>query len=245
MPVIPGLTTTVPARVPLFRCTATSYLSADPRACRNVVNGRGGVLSADGARYNHPGVQTVYLAEDVATCLAEQLYYFHRAVLPALDLLHLGGRFPHLQMQFVLWVVALRRPVSDVFQLSLANAPAAGVIPSLMLNPSQDYQHLKARRAHLQAQGYKGLRAPSSRVRGVGHMVVLFDDLSRNVASITPYLLDIRLLTAGAAPTPFTNHATDLLDFEAGEVRLAPTTGGTLPPALAPYAAWTRLEFNH
>jgi RES domain-containing protein len=45
---------------------------------------------------------------------------------------------------------------------------------------------------------------------------------------------------------PFTNHATDLLDFAAGEIRVIP---GPNPPSLNPsldaYRAWTRVEFNH
>ena len=36
----------------------------------------------------------------------------------------------------VLWDVVLRNPVTNVFDLSIANAPAAGVFPCLMLSPA-------------------------------------------------------------------------------------------------------------
>jgi hypothetical protein len=45
---------------------------------------------------------------------------------------------------------------------------------------------------------------------------------------------------------PFTSHVTDLLDYLAGEVRVAaPPAPATLPPALAPFVAWTLVPFNH
>ena len=77
-------------------------------------------------------------------------------------------------------------------------------------------------------------------------MVVLFQDQSQNVQSITPHEVEFRLINAGDPPAPFTNHATDLLDFAAGEIRVIP---GPNPPPLNPsldaYRAWTRVEFNH
>jgi hypothetical protein len=78
-------------------------------------------------------------------------------------------------------------------------------------------------------------------------MVVLFDDQSRNVQAITPYEVEFRLLTPGPPPrVPFASHATDLLDYRAGEVRvLAPPGPASLPPALLPFAAWTLVPFNH
>jgi hypothetical protein len=120
------------------------------------------------------------------------------------------------------------------------------VYPSLMLNPARDYKHLKDRRAVIQSNGYQGLRTPSSRVRGTGQMVVLFQDQSKNLQSITPHAFEFRLITSGDPPAPFTNHATDLLDFTAGEVRLMLSPGSPGPhPALVAYQDWTRIEFNH
>src|SRR5262249_15074101 len=116
----------------------------------------------------------------------------------------------------------------------------------LMLNPSQDYEHLKDRRAIIQSNGYRGLRAPASRVRGPGEMGVLFQDQSPNGQSIILYEGEFRLITPGDPPAPFTNHAADLLDFTAGEVRVRPSPGPQGPhPALAVYQDWTRVEFNH
>jgi hypothetical protein len=119
------------------------------------------------------------------------------------------------------------------------------IYPSLMLNPSQDYNHLKDRRAAIQSSGYRGLRAPSSRVRGSGHMVVLFQDLSKNVRGIIPHEVEFRLIASSQPPAPFTNHATDLLDFTAGEVRVVLNAGaGGSHSALRAYQNWARVEFN-
>jgi hypothetical protein len=74
-------------------------------------------------------------------------------------------------------------------------------------------------------------------------MVVLFDDQSGNAASITPYDAEFRLLTP--AGMPFTSHAADQLDYLKGEVRIVPTGAPLLPPALAAYAAWSPVSFNH
>jgi hypothetical protein len=77
-------------------------------------------------------------------------------------------------------------------------------------------------------------------------MVVLFQDQSKNVQSITPHQVEFRLMTSGDPPAPSTNHATDLLDFAAGEVRVIPGSNPHPPhPSLDAYRDWTRVEFNH
>ena len=77
-------------------------------------------------------------------------------------------------------------------------------------------------------------------------MIVLFQDQSKNIQSITPYEVEFRLMTSADPPTPFTNHAVDLLDFTAGEVRVVLAPGLQGPhPVLAAYSDWTRSEFNH
>jgi hypothetical protein len=232
-----------------YRITSLAFRTASARHHPKVVNGEGALRSRHGARYNYPGVRTVYLAEEVLTCFAEKMFYFHREVLAGLDSLHLAPVpviSPFLQ-RFVLWDVVLRSPVANAFDLSVANAPAASVFPCLLLNPSQDYRHLKDRRAAIQAAGYHGLRAPSTRVAGSGTMVVLFDDQGKNVRAIAPYEVEFRLLTPGPPPTvPFASRATDLLDYLAGEVRvLPPAPPASLPAALAPFSAWTLVRFNH
>jgi hypothetical protein len=45
---------------------------------------------------------------------------------------------------------------------------------------------------------------------------------------------------------PFTSHVADLLDYLAGEVRVAaPPAPAILPLALVPFVAWTLVSFNH
>jgi RES domain len=249
MAVSPGLGITVAAGVSYYRITSLGFRTASSKHHAKVVNGEGAVRSRHGARYNYPGARSVYLTEDPPTCLAEKLFYFQREVLTALDGLHLphSPGIPPFSQKFVLWDVVLRNPVTNVFDLSIANAPAAGVFPCLMLNPSQDYHHLKDRRADMQASGYRGLRAPATRVVGGGNMVVLFDDQSKNLHAITPYEVEFRLITPGAPPrAPFASHVTNLLDYLAGELRVvAPLAPAALPPALLPFAAWTVVPFNH
>jgi hypothetical protein len=177
------------------------------------------------------------------------MFYFHREVLAGLDSLHFSPApvVPPFLQRFVLWEVVLKAPVANVFDLSVANAPAAGVFPCLLLNPSQDYHHLKDRRAAIEHAGYRGLRAPSTRDTGTGSMIVLFDDQSKNLQSITPYEVEFQLIKPGHPPTiRFLSHATDQLDFLVGEIRvIAPPSPSVLPPALAPYSGWTLVRFNH
>ena len=109
MPIVHGLSTTVPAGRPLYRITSLAYRSGSRVQHKHVVNGKGGLYRRRGGRYNHPGVQTVYLAEDPLTCLAERMFYFHREALTTLDLFHLTGDFPAFQETRILWEILFRR----------------------------------------------------------------------------------------------------------------------------------------
>jgi hypothetical protein len=140
----------------------------------------------------------------------------------------------------VLWKIEFDDALADVFDACIPGAPSYfNIFPSLMVNPSQGYKHLKQRRADIESNGYKGLRTPSCRVRRDGNLIILFDDPSSHVHSIIPSEVEFRLLTVHGAP--FINHVQDLLDFTAGEVRVpwAQPSGG------AAYQNWQRVEFNH
>jgi hypothetical protein len=65
-------------------------------------------------------------------------------------------------------------------------------------------------------------------------MIVLFDDQSKNLQAISPYEVEFRLIRPGHPPAvAFASHATDLLNYLAGAVRvIAPTPPAALPPAL-------------
>jgi len=77
-------------------------------------------------------------------------------------------------------------------------------------------------------------------------MIVLFNDQCSNLARIAPHEVEFRLVTAGTPPGPFINHATQVLDFAAGEVRIfCPSPGVGLPPAFRAYSSWTPVGFNH
>jgi hypothetical protein len=61
-------------------------------------------------------------------------------------------------------------------------------------------------------------------------MVVLFEDQSKNVQTITPHEVEFRLIAPAHPPTvPFASHATDLLDYLAGEVRIVATPAHDAP----------------
>jgi len=249
MTVSPGLGLRVPAGVSFYRITSVAFRTRSTAHHTKVVNGEGAVRSRHGARYNYPGVRSVYLADTPLTCFAERMFYFHREVLTGLDGLHLlpvSVVPPFLQI-FVLWDVVFRTAVANVCDLSLANALAASVFPCLLMNPSQDYRHLKERRAAIEAAGFRGLQAPSTRSPSLtpGNMVVLFDDQTKNVASITPYNVASRLITQ-APVVPFADYATDRLDYLAGEVRVVEPPGpAPLPTKIALFSTWQRVEFNH
>jgi hypothetical protein len=240
VPVNPGLTVTFAAGTSFFRITSPAFYTTNLADHRKVVNGEGAVKSQTGARYNYPGVRTVYLTEDVETCFAERLFYFHREVLRGLDALRYPAPIPPFQRNAVLWEIQLNYALTDVFNACISGAPSYfNIFTSLMMNPSQDYDHLKQRRADIESHGYKGLRTPSSRSTSGGNLIILFDDQSSHVHSIRPYEVEFRLITVQGAP--FINHAQDLLDFTAGEVRMpwAQPAGGMV------YQNWQRVEFNH
>ncbi len=241
MPVNPNLAVAIQAGVPLYRITALSYRTPNPIHHKKVVNGMGAKNSYAGGRYNHGGVVTVYLADSIETCFAEKMFYFQREVVRRLDALHLplSPGLPTFLGTFTLWEIRLKKAVSDVCHLTQASASAVGVFPSLMVNPSQDYDHLKDRRMFIQSNGYKGIRRTSSRSAAGGEIIVLFDDQSKNV-DLAPYTVEFRLVTHPPV-APFGNHLTELLDFTAGEVRFV----GGAPPGIAGYVGWTRAPFNH
>jgi hypothetical protein len=233
----PGLSTAVSTGRPYFRITSPSF----PNHLK-VVDGRGAFKSAAGARYNHSCTTTVYLTEEIETCLAEKMFYFHRETLRLLDLLHLmksGGLVPPFKKRFILWEIYFAGPVPDVFDMNIPGAAGYfNIFPCMTLNPSQDYEHLKDKRTVIQTHGYQGLRVGSSRALNGGNLVVLFHDQSSNVHVITPHVAELRLVTDQG--TPFSNHAHEILDFSSGEVRIV---SGSLPGF--PHQQWKRVDFRH
>src|SRR5438105_10544835 len=113
----PGLGIAVAAGVSYYRITSLSFRTASSKHHAKVVNGEGAVRSRHGARYNYPGARTVYLAEDVLTCLVEKMFYFHREALTGLDSLHLAPIpvIPPFLQRFMLWDIILKNPVTNVF----------------------------------------------------------------------------------------------------------------------------------
>lgn len=243
MPVNPGLAIAIPSGQPYYRITSLAFKTASTAAHRRVVDGQGAVNSRHGARYNYPGARTVYLTEDIETCLAEKMFYFQREVVRGMDMSHHLGVIPPFQQTFVLWEIILKRSVPNVYNMDVTGGGAAffNIFPSLTLNPSQDYEHLKDRRADIESNGYTGLRVKSSRATRPGNMIVLFNDQSNNVQSITPYDIELRLIDIHGQP--FYNHATEILDFTTGQVRIP---GSTFPSAGgSSFSSWRIVNFNH
>lgn len=238
MAVNPSLTTIIAAGTQYYRFTSQSFLTTNLADHVNVVDGQGAKQNPDGSRYSPPIVETVYLTEDTQTCVAEKMFYFHKEIVEAIDELHLPkGFLPPFNKTFVMWEVEFQNAISDVADIDLSYS-YFGVFPFLVHNPSQDYHHLKDRRVKIQADGYKGLRAPSARSKKGGSMIVLFNGQSKNVNTITPYEMEFRLICAGGSP--FIDHTKDMLDFSAaGEVR---ATGPNIPTGFS--SSWQRVDFN-
>ena len=220
MTVNPGHASKLAAGTRFYRITSPAFNTPTPADHAKVVDGQGAKSNAAGARYNYPGAETVYLTEEPVTCLAERTYYMQREILRAIDRQHLIGVLPPFTKNYVLWEITFSRDFNHVFDFNIpGTATFAAVFPSLMLNPSQDYEHLKLKRAEIQALGYDGLRAPSTRCTRRGSMIVLFDDQSANVHAIRPYEVEIALVTAGPNPTWFNNHVTQILNFAGANFR--------------------------
>jgi len=240
MPVNPGLSTTIASGQLFYRITSIAYSDAPRDKHPSVVSGQGGIKNSKGARYNHPGARTVYLTQDLETCFAERMFYLHRQILSGLDQSPILSTPPLFQQPFTLWTVSFNDPIKDVADLTKPGAlNYFFIFPSLTLNPSQDYFHLKDRRAEIESQGYSGLIVGSSRAINRGNLVVLFEDQTSNVQSIIPHEVEFRLIDENG--DPFYNHATQLLDFTAGEVRFT----GITPANGAAYRDWQRVNFNH
>jgi hypothetical protein len=209
------------------------------------VNGAGSKYSRAGSRYAPKLAETVYLAEELETCFAEKMFYFHRETLTALDAIPALPKLPFFQRPSILWEVKFATDVPDILDLSdQANSTAFSVFQSLMLNPSQDFDHLKDKRTEIQAtRDYRGLRAPSSRSKTGGHMIVLFESQERNVAEIIPHDIEIRLIREDTKP--FLDPFHDWMDYRAADVRIIPNTEWQFPATGNAYQTWRRLEFNH
>jgi hypothetical protein len=235
-----GLTTTFDPGTTFYRITSPVFLTTIPEDYPKVVNGQGAVKNGEGSRYRYPNVCTVYLTEDIETCLAERMFYFHQEVIRGLDQLRYRYPIPPFQRECILWEIQFDYLVADVFDLCIPGAPNYfQVFPSLMVNPSQDYDHLKQIRADIQTAGYNGLRAPSSRSKSGRNLIVFFYDQSSHVMKIQPYRATFRLVANDR--TPFFNPAVQVMDFTAGE--------GIIPSLYLvggdEYRDWRRVEFNH
>ncbi|HQU44861.1 MAG: hypothetical protein B7Z73_12690 [Planctomycetia bacterium 21-64-5] len=68
----------------------------------------------------------------------------------------------------------------------------------------------------------------------------LFSDQSKNLRSIDPFNAEFRLMANTTPASPFVNHATDLLDFTAGEVQIVGAPSGDTT-----YNAFTSVPFLH
>jgi len=202
---------TFSAGTPCFRITSRNQFTTSSTLHVKVVNGQGALKSTNGARYNYPGVITVYLTENIDTCLAEKAFYFQQEYLQSLDGFHMrnpmGGVGPAPAIDAVLWRIEFAIDIHNIANLNAVSAGFFGVFPCMMTNPSQDYWHLKHRRANMQAVGYSGLFAPSSRSCAGGRLLVIFGDQSANVARIDPVEISMRLLSnPNPPPNPFLNH---------------------------------------
>jgi len=231
------------ANKPYFRITSPNFRTPDDTDWKNVVDGQGSVYSATGSRYAPKLAETVYLAEEFETCFAEKMFYFQREILRSLDNIPTLGQLPFFKRRAVLWEIEFKEDVGEILDLDEQESLATfQIFQSLILNPSQDYEHLKHRRALIQeTRDYKGLRAPSSRSTTDGHMMVLFESQVENVLTIVPHDVEVRLICEDGKT--FRNPNYDRLDYRAGEVRIIPNPLFTAIGSA--FHTFKRLEFNH
>ena len=88
-----------------------------------------------GSRYAHGAMRSVYLTENVPTCLAEAMFYFHREALTALDAPHILGVPPPFQKASVLWEITFTNDVVDLADLSVGVTGQARGEPKRLLGP--------------------------------------------------------------------------------------------------------------
>src|SRR5262245_1744872 len=182
------LSTELAAGSTYYRITSRQYLTSSITQNRQVFSGQGAINNSVGARYNYPGARTVYLTDALETCLAERMFYFHRETVRLLDVSTTWNNIPAFHKTFILWAITFKRQVANLFDLmKTPNFGRFGIYPSLLTNPTQDYQHLKQKRAEIETAHYNGLVAPSARSTKGGAIVVLFQDQSNNVQLMNHY----------------------------------------------------------
>src|SRR5216683_4119498 len=149
MSVDPSLEYTLPASGSLYRITSLSRYSLSIAQQRKIVNGQGSRLSAHRGRYNYPGVTSVYIAESPEVPIAEQLFYFHKATLTALDLHRMWNLpAPPTIKRFLIWEISFKNDIRGILDLTKAGASGSLLIyRACMASPYQDYYHLCQKRA--------------------------------------------------------------------------------------------------
>ena len=119
----PALSTTIASGKTFYRITSLIFSAGAPPTYPAVVNGQGARKSRYGARYNHPGVVTVYLTEDLKTCFAEKMFYFQRDVVQGIDNLHPLTSIPPFQQTFALWEIEFNISIIAVTPKNQAKHP--------------------------------------------------------------------------------------------------------------------------
>lgn len=235
---------TVRAHTPLYRITSRSHYSANPAHHPSVVDGRNSRRTARGGRYNFPGVTTVYLAEKPETAVAEMLLYFHKDTLRLLDLHQISSLpVPPFAKKVILWEIELQRDIQGLFDMNQPGASSSRfVYRAFISSPYHDYWHLCQRRAEIEAAGYEGIYVTSARDPTGGNIIVLFNDQSGNVSSITPYELELQLLTS--VGTLFNDAINHDLDFGRAHVSITSSTA-PLPSWATSLIGGKILSFNH
>jgi hypothetical protein len=171
------------------------------------------------------------------------LLYFHKDTLRLLDLHHIASwPIPPFVKSFILWEIGFQRDISAVFDMTQPGASSSRLVyRAFISSPYHDYWHLCQRRAEIEAAGYEGIRVTSARDSSGGNIIVLFNDQSGNVSTITPYELDFRLLTP--LGTPFRDIINHELDFGRADVSMLSSSAAL--PTWAKSLSGKTLTFNH
>lgn len=248
----------------LYRITSEKQkIKYDPDYCQ-IFNGLGALNNPLPSRYSLGNRLTVYLSDNVYSCIAEFAYYFVKQYLTKTDefvytnkLFNNNSAFrhfmhfpPHESDEFILWRIKLKTPIENVAVINSSTAKNFGVYPTFAISPSHDYLHSGLVRDIIQDKGYNGLIAPSSRDTNNksdfidnGNIIVLFEDQSTNISSIESYTIAFRLSQNNYKN--FNDVSCQSLNFNICHVLIKSSTKmHYLMPPLDDFNFWKAIAFN-
>jgi len=243
-----SITTELKTNQYFYRITSEKQKNNYDPDYNKIFNGLGALRNPLPSRYSLGNRLTVYLSDNIDSCIAEYAYYFLKQYLTKTDefiytnnLFNYSNTskhfafFPHHESdEFILWCMKLKYPIGNIAVINNSTATSFGIYPTFTISPSHDYLHSGAVRDVIQNKGYKGLIAPSSRDvnnnsisinnTNMGNIVVLFEDQSKNISSIEPYRIAFKLSQDNNKS--FSDISRQSLNFNTCHIQIKPLSSG-------------------